>query len=260
MFLKKIILRAKLEWQYYTKRPWSLEEVGKFWDTVEEYDKINDKLYTYKERFHVSKKKFFENVTEFYPKKILDIQTRSGNGSLFWNDIYPNAHFTCVDFSEGLLNKAKNKIGKINYKEFILLKNLDEMQLKNNEYDLILCYETLEHIYEYEKFIKFLTKLMNKNSYLILTTPNVVWEIVHWITAIVGYNHSEGPHRFISKKKIDKVLDKNELITISYTSSIFFPFNNKISICLDKIVTKILPNFIKEKIFLRHIYILKKIS
>ena len=59
MFLKKIILRAKLEWQYYTKRPWSLEEVGKFWDTVEEYDKINDKLYTYKERFHVSKKKIF---------------------------------------------------------------------------------------------------------------------------------------------------------------------------------------------------------
>ena len=52
MFLK-IINRTNLR-NYYTKRP-SLKEVGDFWDTVEDYDKINDKFYTYMERFTVSK-------------------------------------------------------------------------------------------------------------------------------------------------------------------------------------------------------------
>ena len=60
MFLKNIIKRTKLEWKYYTKRPWSIKEVGEFWNSVEEYDKINDKLYTYMERFSVSKQLFFE--------------------------------------------------------------------------------------------------------------------------------------------------------------------------------------------------------
>ena len=44
MFFKRIINRTKLEWQYFTKRPWSLKEVGEFWDTVDGYDKINEKF------------------------------------------------------------------------------------------------------------------------------------------------------------------------------------------------------------------------
>ena len=78
MFLKKIINRTKLEWYYYTKRPWSLKEVGEFWNSVEDYDKINDKFYTYMERFLVSKNLFFNVVEDdFNPKRVLDIQTRS---------------------------------------------------------------------------------------------------------------------------------------------------------------------------------------
>ena len=65
MFFKRIINRTKLEWQYFTKRPWSLKEVGEFWDTVDGYDKINEKFYTYNERFFVSKDEFFKSINFF---------------------------------------------------------------------------------------------------------------------------------------------------------------------------------------------------
>ena len=260
MFFKKIIKRAKLEWKYYTTRPWSLKDVGEFWDTVEDYDQINDKFYTYDQRFYVSKSEFFKNIKEdFKPKEVLDIQTRSGNGTIFWNKIYSHANFTCVDFSQGLINKARKKLSNINNTEFLLIENLNDKTLLSKKFEFILCYETLEHIYEYEKFIEILSNLMSNNSYMILTTPNVSWEIIHWLTAIIGYNHSEGPHRFLKTKLIEKEFKKNNLQIISYKASIFLPFNNQLSIFLDKILTNILPQIIKKKLFLRHIYILKKV-
>lgn len=259
MFLKKIISRTKLEWKYYTKRPWSLKEVGEFWDTVEDYDKINDKFYTYMERFSVSKNLFFNVVKEdFNPKHILDIQTRSGNGTVFWNKIYPNSFFTCVDFSSGLLKKAETKTIDVKNRRCVLIENLNDNEVLKEKFQFILCYETIEHVYEYSKLLNMLSKILEKNGIIILTTPNVSWEIIHWLTAIVGYNHSEGPHRFLLTSTMEKEFKKNNLEILKYTTSIFLPFNNKISISLDKFLAKILPKFIKKLFFLRHIYILKK--
>ena len=259
MFLKKIIRRTKLEWNYFTKRPWSLKEVGDFWDTVEDYDEINDKLYTYMERFTVSKNIYFESVQKnFSPKHILDIQTRSGNGTIFWNKIYPNSFFTCVDFSLGLLKKAKIKTNNIKNKKFILINDLEDNHILDEKFQLILCYETIEHVYEYQKLLNMLAKILDNNGIIILTTPNISWEIVHWLTAIVGYNHSEGPHRFLSTSKMEREFKKNNLEILKYTTSIFLPFNNKLSISLDRLFSKIIPGFIKKLFFLRHIYILKK--
>ena len=46
-----IFKRIYLEWKYFTNRPWSLSDVGRFWDNVDDYDDINAKLYPYYQRF-----------------------------------------------------------------------------------------------------------------------------------------------------------------------------------------------------------------
>ncbi len=84
-------------------------------------------------------------------------------------------------------------------------------------------------------------KHLKKGGYLILTCPNVSWEIVHWLTAIVEFNHSEGPHRFISLDKLYKIFKELNLEVKEYNTTIFLPFNNKFSIKVDLILTKILP-------------------
>ena len=130
----KIINNIFKEYKYFTNRPWTLKQVGKFWDTVDDYDDYNKKLYPYFKRFTNSKKLF----SKYYKKKnnlklkILDIQTRSGVGTYYWSKIFKKSNFLCVDFSDGLLKKAKSRLKnkkncsfkKIKKKNLILTKNL----------------------------------------------------------------------------------------------------------------------------------------
>tara|TARA_A100001035_G_C27671919_1_gene448765 strand:- start:118 stop:894 length:777 start_codon:yes stop_codon:yes gene_type:complete len=251
------IERLKLEYYYYTKRPWSLTDVGIFWDSVDDYDQINEKLYTYFKRFtntHEMIEKLNINLDDF--KKILDIQTRSGKGTKFWSEKLEDPEFHCVDFSNGLLEKARKRLKNIKNIHYELVEK-SNFNL-NKIFDLILCYETVEHVYDYDVFISSLAGHLKKDGIIILTCPNVSWEIIHWLTAIVGFNHSEGPHRFIRKKKLEEVFKQSRLQILSYNTTIFFPFNNKLSIKLDTLFTKYMPKYIKELIMLRHSYILKK--
>ena len=70
MFFKKIINRTKLEWQYFTKRPWSLKEVGEFWDTVDGYDKINENFIPTMKDSLFQKMNFLNQLTMILNQKI----------------------------------------------------------------------------------------------------------------------------------------------------------------------------------------------
>tara|TARA_B100001113_G_C20968018_1_gene560485 strand:- start:19 stop:792 length:774 start_codon:yes stop_codon:yes gene_type:complete len=255
----KFYQRLRKEIDYLKCKKWSLQQMGSFWDELDEYDDINSTIYPYEQRFINSKKLFddlrFEN---FDPKQCLDIQTRTGNGSIFWNKIFKELDFTIADFSKNFLEKSKRNLidRNIAYKDF-LIKEFP-LPFKDNSFDFVLTYETVEHISNYEIFLSEITRVTKKDGIIILTCPNYSWEIVHFIAAVLNINHSEGPHTFIKKKFLDDEIKKNNLKVLNYNTSIFLPFNFKISIFLDKMLNKFTPKFIKEKIFLRHSYILKK--
>lgn len=253
----KIFNNLLKEYEYFTKRPWTLKQVGKFWDTVKQYDEFNKKLYPYYKRFTNSKKLFFKYYKQKINLKIevLDIQTRSGVGTFFWSKVFKKANFTCVDFSDGLLKKAQDRLS--DKKNCYFKKIVNEKFFLKKKFDIIFCYETVEHVYNYQVFIESLKRHLKKDGYLILTCPNVSWEIVHWLTAIVEFNHSEGPHRFIGLNKLYKVFNELNLEVKEYNTTIFLPFNNKFSIKVDTILTKILPKKIKQMFMLRHTFILK---
>src|SRR3990172_5866737 len=42
---------------------------------------------------------------------------------------------------------------------------------------------------------------------LILTTPNLLWEPIHAIAAILGLHHSEGPHRFLRLAPLKRLVE-----------------------------------------------------
>ena len=254
------IQRLKNEIKYFKNKHWTLKEMGDFWNDLKEYDEINSKIYPYKKRFSNSKELFEElKLNDFAPKKCLDLQTRTGNGSIFWSKIFSNLEFYISDFSSVFLKKSKKNldVNNINYKDFLIKKF--PLPFKNNLFELTLSYETVEHISNFEVFLYELARVTKKKGIIILTCPNYSWEIVHFIAAIFNINHSEGPHSFIKKKKIEDELKKNNLKILNYNTSIFLPFNNNASIYLDNFLNKYSPKFIKELLFLRHSYILMKI-
>lgn len=251
--------RLKIEIKYLKDKNWTLKEMGEFWNNLEEYDDINSTIYPYKKRFSNSKKLFDDaNLNNFVPKKCLDLQTRTGNGSIFWADVFPNLEFYISDFSFNFLEKSKKNLTeeKINFKDFHIKKF--PLPFDSESFEFTLSYETIEHVSDYKNFFSELVRVTKKEGIIILTCPNVSWELIHFIAAIFNINHSEGPHTFIKKKYIDALISDHNLELLNYNTTIFFPFNNKYSIKLDILLDKYLPKIIKEKLFLRHSYILKK--
>jgi len=257
--MSNFFIRLKEEISYLRNNEWSLSEMGDFWDNLEEYDDINSTIYPYKERFINSQFLINElNLINFNPKYCLDIQTRTGNGSIFWKQIFPELKFVIADFSKNFLKKSKENLLErdIQFKDYFIKKF--PLPFDNESFDFVLTYETIEHISDYKNFLSEIVRVTKKNGIIILTCPNYSWEIIHFIAAVLNINHSEGPHSFIKKRYLDIEIKKNNLKVLNYNTSIFLPFNFKISIFIDKILNKYVPKFLKEKFFLRHSYILKK--
>ena len=256
--LKGIWQRLCEEFSYYTKRPWSLGEVGAFWDTVEEYDDINETLceYTYFRRFTNS----FELAKEYLSRDdydLLDIQARSGKGSLFWHEKKKIRSTVCVDFSDYLISLAKKRLSENNLPYDSIKIEHCELPFSDKTFNLIGCYETIEHIYDYRSFFSELCRVLSDDGILIVTCPNILWEPVHWLTAIIGINHSEGPHRFLTRGQLLRLFKKNNMKILKENATIVLPFKNKISQRIDAYLEKYLPFSIIIRLALRRTFILQ---
>jgi ubiquinone/menaquinone biosynthesis C-methylase UbiE len=249
--------RVRDEYRYYTKRPWTLKEVGEFWDTVEDYDEINEELYTYFRRFSNS----YDLALRHLKKEnynMLDIQARSGKGSLFWHEKGRIRSSVCVDFSDFLISMADKRLKATGLK-YSNIKVLDmPLPFKNEQFDLVCSYETIEHIYDYNTFFDELVRVLGRDGILILTCPNRFWEWVHWLSAAININHSEGPHRFLKRREILECIKRNNLKILEENSTIILPFNNKFSISIDGFMERSFPGFLKSLLALRRTFIIMK--
>ena len=113
-------------------------------------------------------------------------------------------------------------------------------------------------IFDYDYFIKELSRLITNDGIIILTCPAVSWEWVHWLSAIININHSEGPHRFLKSRQLSRSLKNANLEILSKNNTILLPFNNKISITFDRLLEKYMPTFLKSIFMLRRTFILKR--
>jgi hypothetical protein len=104
-----------------------------------------------------------------------------------------------------------------------------------------------------------LSRLVTKDGIIILTCPAVSWEWVHWLSAIININHSEGPHRFLKSSQLSQSFKNANLKILSENNTILLPFNNKVSIAFDSLLEKYMPTFLKSTFMLRRTYILQRI-
>ena len=79
-----------------------------------------------------------------------------------------------IDAVEAIINKAKSQFPNCEFEIGNCL-NLNEQ----TKYGLILCSEVLQHIVDYKKVLKEISKILDKNGVFILTTPNLSQENNH---------------------------------------------------------------------------------
>jgi len=60
--------------------------------------------------------------------------------------------------------------------------DLSKINFKNEFFDIIICTEVLEHIYEYKDVIKELKRILKKGGYLVVSFPNeILWTISRFL-------------------------------------------------------------------------------
>lgn len=108
------------------------------------------------------------NGMDLKNKKILDIGCFDGTFlSLIKNS---NNDFYGIDASEYAIKEAKKK--DIRVKKFYF-DDKTKLPYKDNFFDLVNAGEVIEHIYDTDFFLKEIKRILKKDGYLSLSTPNI---------------------------------------------------------------------------------------
>ena len=165
-------------------------------------------------------------------KKVLDIGC--GGGLISESLAKKKAKVTGLDENICSIKQAKKHAKISSLKIKYINQSLDSFFKKNKKkFDLILCLEVLEHVDNVEKTIEKISKLMNRDGTLILSTINrnlkslvfakIFGEyVLNWIP--IGTHQFE---KFLKPKEITELLKSKKIKIKKIKGMEFNPISNK---------------------------------
>jgi len=192
--LRTLLSTARAEIGYWLRDEWSFEEVGRHWDRTEDYDEVNQGTYSYFRRFTDG----LRLARLPGAGTTLDLCARTGLGTKFFFEEGKIARAVCADVSMRMGRICAERMRQSGLGSWMWVPIADyRLPFREHTFDTILCFETVEHFARPAELLMDIGRVTRSGGVLILTTPNLLWEPIHAIAAILGLHHSEGPHRFL---------------------------------------------------------------
>jgi SAM-dependent methyltransferase len=235
-------------------KTWTMQDVAAHWDATLDYDDINAKTDSYFRRFLDSSPLF--TIPEH--AKVLDIDCRTAKGTAYYHEKYPTAQFTCVAMSPLFQKLAREELERNKIQADVHIFESLPLPFPDASFDVVLTYETLEHVPWPETYIKELGRLTKTEGLLVLTTPSVLWEPIHWAAPKLGLHHSEGPHRMVPRKEILSAFAKAGFTVEQERSFVLVPGGPKFLVHFGKFLERIFPEWLKRILCLRRTFICRK--
>jgi len=233
------------------KKNFTIELVRDFWDGVADiYDETNEKIGSAHQQRFIESFKYLQIKPN---QKILNIWSRTGKAIPFFrqcNDI----DLYNLEVSPLIMAKAQKKFPG----ERFQLTDLKKTNFANDFFDNILSLETLEHAPEPTEFLKELYRVLKPGGQLILSLPPKTAEIPLIIYELFFKNHGEGPHNFLSSKKVKKMLRAVGFELICHKGTLLCPVGPIwVQKCGEKIINYLQKTPIRE-FGIRQFYVCKK--
>ena len=94
---------------------------------------------------------------------LLDVPAISGKGTEFWSKIIKIKFALCVDFSDHLISLADKRLKNSDI-DYEIMKIEPAIKIVDEKFNLILCYESVEHICDYSLLLSELASLFMKDG------------------------------------------------------------------------------------------------
>lgn len=164
--------------------------------------------------YNTLKKAIKKEITIKRPK-ILDIGCGTGTILNYLNPV----NGVGIDISDNMIELAHSKL-HLNSHLIFKVHNIEKSPLKGM-FDYILFNDVIEHVIDKGVTIKNIAKSMNKNTTLILSMANPIWEPLLIIMEKLNLKMPEGPHLRISEKELIFYLNKHHLSI--YRKTVYLP-------------------------------------
>lgn len=107
------------------------------------------------------------NKIPISPKTILDYGCGQGGWVELLSSVFPGAKLFGIDISDTAIDKANKRFTQSKFYSF----DGETAPFEDGYFDLIFSYHVIEHVYNLEKTIADISRLLNKNGYLCLILP-----------------------------------------------------------------------------------------
>ncbi len=134
------------------------------------YAEPDSGLYRFKRKLTYSNilnliQKYLKNKTQF---NFLEIGTGSGFLLTFLEQKYPNANFRGIEYDPRLVELTQKKLQRAKVEQG----NAESFEL-DETFDMVVSLQVIEHLYNPEKMLESVKKVLKNDGYFIFTTPNL---------------------------------------------------------------------------------------
>lgn len=155
-------------------------------------------------------------------KKVLDI----GCGDAFIMERIRdnNNEVMGIEIAENAVEKSRKK----GFKVFDISLNDNWADEINNRFDVVFAGEIIEHIFDTDKFLSNIKKVLNKNGRVVITTPNIA-SLGRRVLLLFGESpllevtaraYDAGHIRYFTQKTLVRLLKENGYRAVNVQSSV----------------------------------------
>lgn len=236
----------------------TIEEVAEHWDetATSGYEEFNAKTVSYGRRFTDA-----IEMIEATPKlelphggRLIDVGCGSGNGVLIFCERF-GVSCVGVDISDGMLEIARTKLAGRDLPIELQRIDSEDLPFDDDSFDAGINFEVLEHTPDPARLLSELARVVKPGSVVVVTTPNTLWEPVHWFAAKTGLHHSEGPHRDLSRREILNGLAAAGLRVVAERTTVLIPAGPEFLTRWGEKLEAWLPEVVLRAIALRRIFV-----
>jgi SAM-dependent methyltransferase len=236
----------------------TIDDVSRHWDQTASsgYEEFNARTVSYGRRF-TDAIEMIEALPEAHiPRggRLIDVGCGTGNGLLIFHETFGVAGVG-VDVSSGMLGIAQAKLTDRGLPIELHCLDGQNLPFDDDTFDSGVSFEVLEHTPDPARLLAELARVVKPGGTVVVTTPNTLWEPVHWLAAATGLHHSEGPHRDVSRREILEGLRTAGLRLVAEQTSVLVPAGPAALTRFGRKVEDWLPEVVLRVIALRRIFL-----